>query len=216
MSPRPDPDLVARLQKEVERSVLRARNGIRVVTGASKPRVGVTPKDVVWSRDRAELWRYRGDGPIRYDPPVVFVHSLVSRSYIMDLRPGNSTVEFLLGEGFDVYMLDWGIPDERDADNTIETYVDEYLPRAIDAVRRESGSDEVTLVGYCLGGTFAILYAAGHEDAARPQPRPAREPDRLQRDGRDGRRRARRAARSGGARRRDRQRAGRRALPRRS
>ena len=46
------------------------------------------------------------------------VHSLVSRSYIMDLRPGNSTVEYLLGEGFDVYMLDWGIPDERDADNT--------------------------------------------------------------------------------------------------
>ena len=167
MSPQPDldRDLVSRLQREVERSVLRARNGIRVVTGASKPRVGVTPKDVVWSRDRAELWRYRGDGPIRYEPPVVFVHSLVSRSYIMDLRPGNSTVEFLLGEGFDVYMLDWGIPDERDADNTIETYVDEYLARAIETVRRESGSEEVTLVGYCLGGTFAILYAAGYEDA---------------------------------------------------
>jgi polyhydroxyalkanoate synthase len=161
----PDPDLISRLQKEVERSILRARNGIRVVSGASKPRVGVTPKDVVWSRDRAELWRYRGDGPIRHDPPVVFVHSLVSRSYIMDLRPGNSTVEFLLGEGFDVYMLDWGVADERDADNTIETYVDEYLPRAIEAVLRESGGDDVTLVGYCLGGTFAILYAAGHDDA---------------------------------------------------
>ncbi len=165
MATQPEPDLVSRLQKEVERSVLRARNGIRVVTGASKPQVGVTPKDVVWSRDRAELWRYRGDGPIRYDPPVVFVHSLVSRSYIMDLRPGNSTVEFLLREGFDVYMLDWGIPDERDAENTLETYVDEYLPRAIETVRCESGSEEVTLAGYCLGGTFVILYAAGYEDA---------------------------------------------------
>jgi poly[(R)-3-hydroxyalkanoate] polymerase subunit PhaC len=165
VSPQPDPDLVSRVHKEVARSVLRARNGIRVVTGVSKPRVGATPKDVVWSRDRAELWRYRGDGPIRHDPPVVFVHSLVSRSYIMDLRPGNSTVEFLLGQGFDVYMLDWGIPDERDADNTFETYVDDYLARAIEAVQTARGSDEVTLAGYCLGGTFAILYAAGHDDA---------------------------------------------------
>lgn len=161
----PGPALASRLQKEVERSILRARNGIRVVTGASRPRVGATPKDVVWRRDRAELWRYRGETPIRYGPPIVFVHSLVSRSYIMDLRPGNSTVEFLVEQGFDVYMLDWGIPDERDADNTIETYVIEYLPRAVDAVRRTSGCDEVTLAGYCLGGTFVILYAAGNDDA---------------------------------------------------
>ena len=156
-------DLAARLNRELERSVLRAKNGIRVVTGSGKPQLGATPKDVIWQRDRAELWRYQG-GPIRYGPPVLFVHSLVSRSYIMDLRSGSSTVEFLLERGFDVSMLDWGVPDERDADNTIETYVDEYLPAALAALRRETGSDEVTLVGYCLGGTLAMLYAAG-EDA---------------------------------------------------
>jgi polyhydroxyalkanoate synthase subunit PhaC len=156
----PRPDLVSRLQREVERSVLRARNGIRLASGAGKPRVGATPKDVIWSSDRAELWRYRG-GAIRHRPPILFVHSLVSRSYIMDLRPGSSTIEYLLGEGFDVAMLDWGVPDERDADNTFETYVDEYLPQAVAALRRETGCDEVSLVGYCLGGTFATLYASG-------------------------------------------------------
>jgi polyhydroxyalkanoate synthase len=159
-------DLAARLNRELERSLLRARNGIRVVTGAGKPRLGATPKDVLWRSDRAELWRYRG-GSIRFGPPVLFVHSLVSRSYIMDLRPGSSTVEFLLDRGFDVSMLDWGVPDERDADNTIETYVDEYLPAALAALRRETGCDEVTLVGYCLGGTFAILHAAGEDAAVR-------------------------------------------------
>jgi polyhydroxyalkanoate synthase len=154
--------VAARVTREVERSVLRARNGLRYVTSPTK--VGSTPKDVVWRRDRAELWRYHG-GPIRYDPPLVFVHSLVSRSYILDLRPGSSSVEFFLGRGFDVFMIDWGVPDERDADNTLETYVDEYLPRAVAAVQRETGCDEVTLAGYCLGGTFAILYAAGYDDA---------------------------------------------------
>lgn len=155
-------DLVSRLGREVERSLLRARNGIRIASGASKPLVGATPKDVIWRRGRAELWRYRS-GPIRHNPPVLFVHSLVSRSYIMDLRPGSSTVEFLLAQGFDVSMLDWGVPDARDAGNTIETYVDDYLPSAVEALRHETGSDEVTLAGYCLGGTFAILHAAGPE-----------------------------------------------------
>jgi polyhydroxyalkanoate synthase len=161
--PRLTPDLVDRVRRDVERSVLRARNGLRVVGGA-KPNVGATPKDVVWQRDRAELWRYHG-GPIRYDPPLLIVHSLVSRSYILDLRPGSSSVEYLLGQGLDVFMLDWGVPDERDANNTLETYVDDYLPRAVAAVRDVTGSSEITLAGYCIGGTFATLYAAGHENA---------------------------------------------------
>ena len=63
-------------------------------------------------------------------------------------------------------MLDWGVPDERDADNTLETYVDEYLPRAVAAVQRETGCDRASRWrATASGGTFAILYAAGYEDA---------------------------------------------------
>ena len=165
MWPALTPDLVDRVRRDVERSILRARNGLRVVGGA-KPNVGATPKDVVWQRDRAELWRYRGEANrIRYAQPLVIVHSLVSRSYILDLRPGSSSVEYLLGQGFDVFMLDWGVPDERDADNSLETYVDDYIPRAVAAAQKTAGADEVTLAGYCIGGTFATLYAAGHADA---------------------------------------------------
>jgi polyhydroxyalkanoate synthase len=153
-------DLIGRVTRDVERSALRARNGVRYVRGTHRPKLGVTPKDVVWRRGRAQLWRYRG-GPVRHGPPVVIVHSLVSRSYILDLRPGTSTIEYLLGAGLDVFMLDWGVPDERDADNTLETYVDGHLPRALAAVRRETGATEVTLAGYCLGGIMAMLYAAG-------------------------------------------------------
>ena len=158
-------DVISRVNREVERAILRHRSGLREAGGVRPPNVGATPKDVVWRRDRAELWRYRADAPIRYEEPLVFVHSLVSRSYILDLRPGNSAVEFFLAQGFDVYMLDWGTPDERDAENTLETYVDEYLPRAVAVALRESRSKKVTLAGYCLGGTFAILYSAGYDDA---------------------------------------------------
>jgi len=157
-------DLVSRINRDVERSLLRARNGVRYVRGTHAPQVGATPKEVVWKRGKAELWRYRNDA-VRFGPPVLIVHSLVSRSYILDLRPGASLVEHLTAAGLDVYMLDWGVPDELDADNDLERYVDFYLPRAVAAVRRESASDEVTLMGYCLGGVLTALYAAGHEQA---------------------------------------------------
>jgi polyhydroxyalkanoate synthase len=157
-------DLLQRINRDVERSILRARNGVRYIRGKHRPDLGATPKDVVWKSGKAELWRYKG-GDRRYGPPVVIVHSLVSRSYILDLRPGSSTVEYLTGHGLDVFMLDWGVPDELDADNDFERYVDWYLPRALAAARRESGHSEVTVVGYCLGGVIAALYAAGHEDA---------------------------------------------------
>jgi polyhydroxyalkanoate synthase subunit PhaC len=158
-------ELVGRVQRDVERSVLRARNGVRYVRGASKPKVGATPKETIWQREKAQLWRYQG-GTVRYGPPILIVHSLVSRSYILDLRPGNSAVEYLVGAGFDVFMLDWGVPDELDANNDFATYVDEYLPRAVAAVQRETGCAEVTMAGYCLGGVIAMLYASGREDAA--------------------------------------------------
>jgi len=156
-------ELLTRVNRDVERSVLRARNGIRYVRGSHRPALGMTPKEVVWKRDKAELWRYKG-GDRRYGPPLVIVHSLVSRSYILDLRPGNSTVEYLTRAGLDVFMLDWGVPDDLDADNDFERYVDWYLPRALEAARSASGHEEVTLAGYCLGGVIAALYAAGYED----------------------------------------------------
>lgn len=165
MAPTLNPvSLVTRVNRDVERSLLRARNGVRYIRGDYRDRVGATPKEIVWKRDKAELWRYR-NGTVRYGPPLLIVHSLVSRSYILDLRPGNSLVEHLTASGIDVFLLDWGVPDELDADNDLARYVDGYLPRAVAAVQRETGSTEVTVAGYCLGGVLAAIYAAAHEDA---------------------------------------------------
>jgi poly[(R)-3-hydroxyalkanoate] polymerase subunit PhaC len=150
-----------RVRREVERNALRARNGIRVAAGVALPELGQTPKDVVWRAGRSELWRYRND-EVTVSPPLLIIYSLFNRSYILDLRPGNSFVERLLTAGFDVFLLDWGVPDERDAANTLEDYVDDYMPAAIDEVRRVTGADEVNMLGYCFGGVLSVLHAAHH------------------------------------------------------
>jgi poly[(R)-3-hydroxyalkanoate] polymerase subunit PhaC len=152
--------LVERVRRDVERNALRARNGIRLGL-ASTRRTGATPKDVVWRRGRTELWHYRNDR-VTVSPPLLIVWSLVSRSYILDLAPGNSFIERLLQSGFDVYLLDWGEPDERDAQNRLEDYTDDYLPAAIERVLGDAGADETSVLGYCFGGNLALLHAAHH------------------------------------------------------
>lgn len=153
-----------RVRRDLERNVLRTRNGIRMLTGIDRPAVGLTPKDVVWRKGRSELWRYRSDQVALY-PPLLLIFSLVSRSYILDLTPDNSFIRQLLAAGFDVYLLDWGVPDERDAGNTLEDYADGYIPAAIEEVCRRSGVDEVSMIGYCFGGILALLHAAHHPES---------------------------------------------------
>ena len=156
-------DLVSRVRRDVGRNLLRARNGVKYVTGIDRPQVGTTPKDVVWQRDKAQLWRYRSD-QITDRTPVLIVMSLISRSYILDLFPGTSFVEALRDNGFDPYLLDWGIPDECDSGNGLSTYVDELLPVAIEQALVTSGSDELHLIGYCYGGLLSLLLGAAHPD----------------------------------------------------
>ena len=157
-------ELLDRLRRDVERNALRARNGIRLAAGVDRPRLGQTPKDLVWFSGRAELWRYRSDA-VELSPPLLVVFSLVSRSYVLDLRRGNSFVEHLLAAGFDVFLLDWAPADARHADERLEDYAGEYLPEAVRRTCEAAGSESVNLLGYCFGGVLALLYAASRPDA---------------------------------------------------
>ena len=158
-------ELAGRVRRDVGRNLLRARNGVKYVAGIDRPKVGQTPKDVVWRRDRAQLWHYhpRPEG-VTTATPVLIVMSLISRSYILDLHPSASFVAALRDAGLDVYLLDWGVPDERDAGNDLSTYVDDLLPAAVDAVLDDSGEDALSVIGYCYGGVLTLLLGAAHPD----------------------------------------------------
>jgi polyhydroxyalkanoate synthase subunit PhaC len=120
-------------------------------------KVATTPKDVIWTHRKTTLWRYRSEQR-RHPIPVLLVFALINRPDIFDLRPGNSFVEFLLEEGFDVFLIDWGYPDEEDADMGIDNYVCDELDWGIREVLRCSGQDELSLLGWCIGGVLCLLY----------------------------------------------------------
>src|SRR3954469_11528010 len=153
-------DVVASIGREIGRNAIRARNGIKYLTGAEWASPAPTPSEVIWRQGHAELRRYVG-GPGTVHPPVIAFLGLVSRAYVFDLAAGNSFVQRLLDAGFDISVLDWGVPDDSDAANTLETYVQGYLPRAVDALRQETGAEQVSAIGYCMGGDLALLALAG-------------------------------------------------------
>jgi polyhydroxyalkanoate synthase subunit PhaC len=54
------------------------------------------------------------------------IYGFVLKPYVPDLVPGNSMVEYLVEEGFDVYLLDFGISGHEDAGLSIEDLVLDY------------------------------------------------------------------------------------------
>ena len=126
--------------------------------------VGPTPKDVVHSRGTMKLYRYRPLSDEVYRVPVLVVMSLVSRSYILDLAKGQSFIEYLLLQGFDVYQIDWGVPRREHKNLKLDDYVATSIPECVDIVREDSGEPDVSMIGYCLGGFLAVLYAALYPD----------------------------------------------------
>jgi polyhydroxyalkanoate synthase len=82
---------------------------------------------------------------------------LVGDTAIFDLHPGNSWAATLVAEGFDVFLFDWGRPEAAEGDHSVETYLDDYFVHAVEAVRRVSGSETVSLGAYCMGALMVLL-----------------------------------------------------------
>jgi len=123
---------------------------------------GASPSQVVHEDGRVKLLHYVRDDPPRHRTPIVFVFALVNRPYILDLLPGKSVVEHYIRAGFDVYLIDWDKPTHADRHESLDTYVNGYIPRIIDHVAARCGVDQVHVLGYCMGGTLSTMYTALH------------------------------------------------------
>ena len=132
------PGFLVNIVERIARTPVAALEFSNILLTQGDATVGVTPKDVVWTHRKTTLYRYRSDHRT-HAIPVLLVFALINRPDIFDLRPGNSFVEFLLDEGFDVFLIDWGYPEEEDADMGLENYVLDELQWGIREVLRASG-----------------------------------------------------------------------------
>jgi len=132
----------------------------RVVGTATRVQVGTAPHAVVLSEGTHRLLHYRRETPAVHAEPVLLCYALINRPYILDLQPDKSVVVQYLRRGFDVYMIDWGVPTDADRTLGVDHYVSGFLARAIDLIRARHAGAKVHLTGYCMGGTLAALRTA--------------------------------------------------------
>lgn len=154
--------MVEQAQRELERMQDRFDAVFKALLDPDPLAVGQTPAEVVAAEGKLRLLRYRPVVERPHPVPLLIVPSAINRSSMLDLLPGRSLVEHLLGQGLDVYMLDWGLPGSEDRLVTFDQYISGYLQRAVRRVRSISGAERVSLLGYSIGGTFAAIFSALH------------------------------------------------------
>jgi len=131
-----------------------------ILSGRETIEIGRSPKEAVYERDLLTLYRYQRDTPATQKHPILIAYSLINRPAVLDLLPGRSVVERFLEAGFEVYLIDWGVPTPLDYHAGLDTYINLYLRTAIKETLKHSGCRELHLFGYCMGGALAAMATA--------------------------------------------------------
>ena len=151
------PGARARLQHEMERTLLRMKHFAEMVMNPQEPVVGPTPRQEIYRKNKSRLYRYASTRTHR--TPLLFVPNLgISRPYIFDLMAHGSFVEHMTQQGFDFYLVDWGVFGPEDNDLTLEHAVTKILPRLARKALESSGAREMSVLGYCMGAPLSLSW----------------------------------------------------------
>lgn len=141
--------------------------GMQNLLGLGEQEYANTPREAAYREDKLAVWHMKGHAKPTAKVPTLIVYALVNTVWMTDLQDDRSLVRNLLEQGEDVYLIDWGYPDGADRWLTLDDYLNGYLDRAVDVIRKRHGLDAINLLGICQGGTFSLCYTAMHPEKVR-------------------------------------------------
>jgi polyhydroxyalkanoate synthase subunit PhaC len=129
--------------------------------------VGCSAKRAVWRCGKTTLYRYQplvaaAAARAQRARPVLICFALVNRPYVLDLQPDRSLVRRLLEAGLEVYLIDWGNPDEADRTVDLAEYVERHLGGSVRHILGLHRTQSLDLLGVCQGGVLSLCYTALH------------------------------------------------------
>jgi polyhydroxyalkanoate synthase len=127
--------------------------------------VGCSAKRAVWRYGKTTLYRYQPlvtSAAPRAQRPVLICFALVNRPYVLDLQPDRSLVRRLLEAGLEVYLIDWGNPDDGDRGVDLAQYVERHLGGSVRHILGRHRLQSLDLLGVCQGGVLSLCYSALH------------------------------------------------------
>ena len=122
--------------------------------------LAVTPGKVVYRNDLIELIQYEPTTETVFRRPLLIVPPWINKFYILDLNREKSFIRWAVAQGLTVFVISWVNPDERQATKSFEDYMREGIFDALDAVKGATGEEQVTAIGYCVGGTLLSVALA--------------------------------------------------------
>jgi len=129
--------------------------------------VATAPGKVVFQNELIQLLQFNPTTDTVCEIPLLIFPPWINKFYILDLRPENSMIRWLTGQGLTVFVASWVNPDAHLAERTFEDYLKEGIYAATDAVKAQTNVDTVNTVGYCIGGTLlscALAHMAAKGD----------------------------------------------------
>ncbi len=119
--------------------------------------IGATEGAVVFRNRMFELIQYKPTTPKVHEIPLVVFPPWINKFYVLDLRPQNSLIKWIVDQGFTLFVVSWKNPDASYRDVGMDTYVEEGYLTALAQVKDITGQDKVNAVGYCIAGTTLTL-----------------------------------------------------------
>lgn len=133
-------------------------------TDATKFELGrdmaTTPGKVIFRNDLIELIQYAPSTDEVYKRPLLIVPPWINKFYVLDLNAQKSFVKYCVDNGLTVFLVSWVNPDERHAAKDFASYMHEGIRAALNAIEQACGEREITVIGYCVGGTLLAVTLA--------------------------------------------------------
>ena len=127
--------------------------------------IATTEGSVVYRNRMMELIQYAPTTEKVYQTPILIFPPWINKFYIMDLKPANSLIKWIVDQGFTLFVVSWVNPDASYADVGMDDYIRDGYLRAMAEVRRITGQKQINAVGYCIAGTTLGLTLAHLERA---------------------------------------------------
>ncbi|MCW3781930.1 PHA/PHB synthase family protein [Defluviimonas salinarum] len=122
--------------------------------------VAATEGAVVYRNRMMELIQYKATTEDVHATPVVIFPPWINKFYIMDLKPSNSLIKYIVDQGYTLFVVSWKNPDKSYADVGLDQYVEEGFIAAIEEAKKITGEKQANAVGYCIAGTTLTMTQA--------------------------------------------------------
>ena len=121
--------------------------------------LAITPGSVVQRTEMYELIQYQPSTKTVYRRPMLVIPPMINKFYAVDLAPGRSLVEYLVGQGHQVFVISWRNPTAEHRDWGFDSYGAAIID-AMATTRKITQSKKLNLFATCSGGIVTTMSLA--------------------------------------------------------